>query len=191
MAIALVMIYSLTTTRNGFVGFDGHPRMSIAFQSSDILSPPETMTPAIAVGENDDLGSLGSDGFVADTNKILLNEKDCMPKADEILVCGNSDIDTRYRIENRQSLRDLPRDHRSWTDVSERLQDNADRNRNGSYSSSGFFGGRTHGIKNLRDRCEQGASEAQDKNTQARAIAEISQNQTSAPPKREKGPCEF
>lgn len=139
---------------------------------------------------NSNSEGLVDENFIRDTNKIILNRQECIPRPGEIIVCADKDVDTRYRIENRRALTDLPRSHRSWVDGADRLTDNAERNRLGSFSASGYFGGRSQSIKNLRDHCEQGASQAREENTQARAIAEISQNQTSAPPKREQCPCE-
>lgn len=176
----------------GFVEI-GQGSTPSAFQPAPLSIDSEIVTSSIDekfLENSDNFEVLNRQNFVADANKILLNKKDCTPKAGEILVCGNSDIDTRYRIENRRSLEDLPRDHRSWTDGAARLQDNAENNSLGSFNSTGYFGGVSQGIENKRDHCEQGASEAKNKNAQARAIAKISQNQTSATPKPEKGPCE-
>ncbi len=160
------------------------------YSQLDEVTHISQLTSIDQINESNNAKQLDIENFVSDTNKLLLNREECIPRAGEIIVCADKDVNTRYRIEKRYSLRDLPRNQRSWVDGVDRLQDESERSRIGSFSSNGYFGGSSQSIKNLRDYCEQGASKAKKKNAQSLEISKISQNQSSAPPKRVKGPCE-
>lgn len=128
--------------------------------------------------------------ILLDIKKQIAPKPKCVPIAGEILVCVDDDIDTKYRISPEQSLREIPLNQRSWADISDRLQNNAANNRQGAYSDTGHSAALNVAPRIAREFCDEGLDAARDANATARAIAKISQNQTSSPPKRRKGPCE-
>jgi len=118
--------------------------------------------------------------------KIYLKKK-CEFNSGEITVCAVPNKNEKYRIVNEKSLRELPRHHRSWGVLSERLHDNGLAS-TAANSHSAFV---EKSLQAMRDSCEGGLEDARKQNETARAISKIAIKQTGSKPRRKKGLCEF